>query len=75
MSEKRLHKLLVGLNVGGLMVYVWWLSHLGGKLSYSLEGILVLLPVLPFLFVLSALLRSGESKKPESSFLPGKDDR
>lgn len=66
--------MLVALNLAGLGLYVWWLGGKGGKLTHSSEGILLLLPVLPFLFVLSALLRSGETGDARPDEPAGKDE-
>lgn len=48
---------LLGLNTLGLLGYLYWLVSRAGEFMYSQDGILYLLPCIPFFFVYLTLLR------------------
>ncbi len=61
----RLLRWLMALNIAGLLLYVAWLLFRAGPLLYTQEGVLYLLPCLPFFFVLASLnhaLRTADGK-------------
>ncbi len=44
-------KFLVVLNTLGFLGYLYWLVFRAGSFMYSQEGVLYLLPCLPFFFI------------------------
>ncbi len=49
---------VLALNSAGLAGYLIWLACWKDRIFYSPEGVLMLLPVLPFVFVFAALLHA-----------------
>ncbi len=67
---RRLHLAVLWLNTAGLLGYLLWLIFGQQRIFYTQEGVLYLLPCLPFFFVFFVLLRSGKSGLDEDQ---GKD--
>lgn len=68
-EQKRspLEKLVLVINTVGFLAYLAWLMTSAGRIFYTQEGVLYLLPCLPFFFVYAFLLgnprkRNGETE-------------
>ena len=44
------------LNTAGLLVYLTWLALFSGQVLYTQDGVLYVLPCLPFVFVYVSVL-------------------
>lgn len=63
---RRLHLAVLWLNTAGLLGYLLWLTFGQERIFYTQEGVLYLLPCLPFFFVFFVLLRSGKAAPEEN---------
>lgn len=63
-------RVILLLNSAGLLAYLFWLVFKAGQIFYTQEGVLYLLPVLPFVFVYALALAPreapGEEQKGDS---------
>lgn len=62
MKHPGLRLALVVLNCIGLALYVYWLGTREDLILYSTDGVLYLLPCVPFLFVLIAAWHVGHEE-------------
>jgi len=61
----RFETVLVTLNSAGLLGYMFWLVFKAGSFMYNQEGVLYLLPCLPFFFVYFSLFQKKKAEDAE----------
>jgi hypothetical protein len=61
---------LLVLNTVGLLVYLFWLVFKAGTFMYTQEGVLYLLPCLPFLFVYFSVFQQRRAADEEDEEPP-----
>jgi hypothetical protein len=59
-TRSRLEWAVLALNTAGFLGYLLWLVFKGHRIFYAQDGVLYLLPCLPFFFVYLYLLRRRE---------------
>lgn len=58
MTEQTLRRWVILLNSIGLLGFLWWLTISRERILYTQEGVLYLLPCLPFFFVFFYVFKS-----------------
>jgi uncharacterized membrane protein len=57
-GERWLWRTILMVNSIGLLMFLWWLVTSHERIFYTQDGVLYLLPVLPFFFVFIFLFRT-----------------
>lgn len=65
MSERsKLERLVLAVNTLGLVLYLFWLAFGGKRIMRTQDGVLYLLPCLPFFFVFVFILHRQKTPNP-----------